>query len=176
MEHILKKNEGIAIVSSEVHFEKAFSNTEKDVMGGQIVYGDYIDESFEIDENNAFTPILHKRNSFSYENEYRLAYWDTSVICKKVKAKNGFFTWDGKKLPDVTGIGVSTFSRSENEIEKLEVKPGFNIKCDINELIERIYVSPLAEDWFLEVVKDVSNKYGLQAPITKSELMSEPLK
>ncbi len=171
-----KRQDGIAILSSEAHFEKSFSNAKQDIMGGEIVYGDYLDKDFKIDENNSFTSVLHKRNSFSYENEYRLVHWDTSVTHKQLKAVNGFFNWDGKIIQDVTGGGFTTVGRLEDEIEKLEVKAGINIECNLNELIEKIYISPLAENWFFEAVKDASNKYGLEAKVLKSELLSEPLR
>jgi len=171
-----QKNEGIAIISSESQFKKSFSEIPQDIMGGLIEYGDYNDEEFEMEDGNGFTPVLHKRNSFSYENEYRLAYWDTSVTHKTLIAKNGFFNWDGKILPDVTGSGRTTVGRSENEIETLDIKPGFSLDCDINELIQEIYVSPLADDWFFEMITDVSKKYGIDAPVRRSELLSSPMK
>lgn len=171
-----KRNAGIAIRSSENRLEKTFSETEHDVRGGMIIYGDYFDDSFVVDDKNAFSPVLHKRISFSYENEYRLVYWDTALVSKKIKSKNGYFIWDDKIIPDTTGSGVVNVSRSIEEIENLAINPGLNIKCDINELIESTFVSPLADDWLVEVVKNVSKEYGLEAPILKSELTSEPLK
>lgn len=172
-----KRNEGIAILSSEAHFEKAFSSEQQDIMGGEIAYGDYHDEDFKIDETNGFTPVLHKRNSFSYENEYRLVNWDTSVTHKKVKAVNGFIEYDGKRVfSDFPDGALVSVGRPEAEIEKLEIKHGLHVKCEIDQLIDAVYISPLAEDWFFEVVKDISAKYDLNVPIIKSELISEPLK
>ncbi len=39
-----------------------------------------------------------------------------------------------------------------------------------------LYVSPLAEDWLVEVIRHASEVYGLKAPIMRSELLSEPLR
>lgn len=171
-----KKSEGIAIRSSEYRFEKAFSETEQSVMGGKIEYGNFFDDTFLVDDNNAFSPVLHKRRSFSYENEYRLVHWDTALVSKKIKSKNGYFIWDDKIVPDRTGSSTINVSLSIEEIENLEIKHGVNIKCDKNELIEAIVIAPLSENWFVEVVKNISKKYGLKAPLIKSELISEPLK
>lgn len=171
-----RKNEAIAIKSSESRFQAAFANAHHDIMGGKIVYGDYFDEDFEMDDSNAFTPVLHKRNSFFYEQEYRLVYWDTSIISKQIRSQNGFFRWNGHVVPDITGSGITNVPRSEEEIENLPVKPGHSINCDINALVEAIYISPSAKDWFLNVVKDVSLKYGLEAPVDRSPLMSKPLR
>jgi len=171
-----RRNEAIAIKSSESRFQAAFANAHQDIMGGKIVYGEYADEDFEMDDSNAFTPVLHKRNSFSYEQEYRLVYWDTSVTSKQIRSQNGFFRWNGHVVPDIKDIGIMNVGRSEEEIESLPVQPGYSISCDINALVEAIYISPLAKDWLLNVVKDVSLKYGLEAPVDKSPLMSKPLR
>ena len=161
-----RRNEAIAILSSESRFQAAFANAYQDIMGGKIAYGEYSDEDFEMDDSNAFTPVLHKRNSFSYEQEYRLVYWDTSVISKQIKSQNGFFRWNGNVVPDIKGSGIMNVGRPEEEIESLPAQPGYSISCDINALVEAIYISPLAKDWLLNVVKDVSFKYGLEANLS----------
>jgi hypothetical protein len=53
---------------------------------------------------------------------------------------------------------------------------GLCINLDLNCLIDRIYVSPDSPDWFYELVKDVSTKYGIKKKVSKSSLDSEPLK
>jgi len=171
-----RRNEAIAILSSESRFRAAFADAHQDIMGGRITYGEYADEDFEIDESNALTPVLHKRNSYSYEQEYRLVYWDTSVVTKQIRAQNGFFRWDGNIIPDTTASGVMNVARSAEEIEDQPVTSGCSVSCDINALIGAIRVSPLAENWLLSVVEDASLKYGVDAPVVKSDLLSEPLR
>lgn len=171
-----RRNEGIAIVSTESNFMAAFENIDHDVMGGIVSYGNYDDKDFEIDESNGLTPIVHKRNSFSYEREYRLAYWDTSVTHKQLHAENGFFIWGDKIIPDIAGSGVITVGRSAGEIEKIEPKPGVHLQCRLDKLVDEIYVSPLAEDWFYEIIKDIVGKYELDVPIIRSSIASEPLR
>lgn len=53
---------------------------------------------------------------------------------------------------------------------------GINVSLDLNNLIEHIYVSPDSPDWFHELVKDVTVKYGIGKEVLKSSLDSEPLK
>jgi len=171
-----KRNEAIAILSSESRFRAALADAGQDVMGGRITYGEYADEDFEMDESNGLTPVLHKRNSYSYEQEYRLVYWDTSVVTKQIRAQNGFFRWDGNIIPDNKAIGVTNVSRSAEEIEDQPVTSGRSVSCDINALIGAIHVSPLAKNWLLSVVEDASLKYGVDAPVVKSDLQSEPLR
>jgi len=146
------------------------------IFGGKIEYGDYGSEAFEMDENNAFTPILHKRLSFSYEAEYRLVYWDTSVVQKELVAQNGVFHWGDKILPDIDGRGKIKVSKEPEEINLVEPRPGHDMACDVNALANKIYVSPLAADWFVEVVKVATESYGLTAPVTRSSLLADPLR
>jgi hypothetical protein len=171
-----RRNEAIAILSSESRFRAAFADAFQDIMGGRITYGEYANEDFKMDESNALSPVLHKRNSYSYEQEYRLVYWNTSVISKQIKAQNGFFRWDGNIVPDTTSRGVVTVGRSLEEIEDQPITSGCSISCDINALIDAIYVSPSAESWLLSVVEDSSHKYGVDAQVVKSDLFSEPLR
>lgn len=170
------KREGIAIRSSEARFEKAFSGIKQSVMGGKIEYGDFFDENFVIDDENAFLPVLHKRKDFSYENEYRLVHWDTTIVSKKVKSKNGYFIFEDATIPDRTAAGIMNVSLSVEELENKKIIDAIEIHCDINELIEDIVISPLANDMFFKVVEDISkDKYGLKAPVIKSKLLSESL-
>jgi hypothetical protein len=47
---------------------------------------------------------------------------------------------------------------------------GLNLPCDLTVLIESVVLSPNAAPWFANIVKDVSSKYGLKAPIVQSKL------
>ncbi|WP_067730854.1 DUF2971 domain-containing protein [Oceanobacillus damuensis] len=47
-------------------------------------------------------------------------------------------------------------------------------KCDINLLIDEIYVSPLAPRWFTDTVRSVSDKYAINKPIIQSSLYNSP--
>nr|WP_088327601.1 DUF2971 domain-containing protein [Bacillus cereus] len=51
---------------------------------------------------------------------------------------------------------------------------GANIKCDLNQVIEEIYISPTAPKWFAETVASVVKKYELNKPITQSSLYQGP--
>jgi hypothetical protein len=171
-----RRNEGIAVVSCESRIEAALSGYAESIYGGRVTYGDYSAEKFVIDEGNAFTPILHKRLSFAYEAEYRLVYWDTSVTHKQIRSHDGVFNWNGKLFPDTDGSRVTTVPREVEEIERLEPCLGHYVACDLNELVGAVYISPLAENWFLDVVQRASELSGLQAQIVRSSLLAEPLR
>ena len=44
---------------------------------------------------------------------------------------------------------------------------GYSIPVDLAKLINEIYVHPDAQDWFFESIKDVVQKYGIKALVTK---------
>lgn len=107
-----RRDEGIAIVSSESRIESALLDYENSVFGGCVTYEDYSKENLALDDSFAFTPILHKRVSFAYEREYRLVYWDTSVTHK-------------------AGSGLAPVERELEEIEAQKPFPGHYVSCDL---------------------------------------------
>ena len=62
-----------------------------------------------------------------------------------------------------------------------DCKPAFRdwnkkIPVDINTLIENIYVSPDADEWFVKLLKDIlRHRYGLYLPVQQSQLNELPL-
>ncbi len=171
-----RRDEGIAIVSSEERLDAALAWSPYNVFGGRVQYEDYSRDDFVMDEGNVFTPVLYKRLSFSYENEYRLVYWDTSVTHKLIEAQGGFYNLKGQLIPNFSSSGKTVVGRELGEIEKMEPRPGHKLYCDINKLIEKICISPLAESWFVDVVIAACKTYGLQTPISRSELLASPLR
>jgi len=45
------------------------------------------------------------------------------------------------------------------------------IKVDLSKMIESIYVSPMSDDWFFELVKHVvAERFQLNIPVVQSEI------
>jgi hypothetical protein len=90
--------------------------------------------------------IIYKRPSFAHEKELR-----------------AFIYQRGDKLKEVQ-------LRNEAHLEKLkkERKPYIRIPINPSCLIEKVYVSPLAKDLFVELVKKIS--VGLEGRVLKSDL------
>lgn len=168
-----RKDEGIAIVSSESNFIDAFSGVHNDIYGGVVEYGDYDCPSFIIDVNNGFNSIMHKRASYDYEREYRLVFWDTEVTHKYIPIKT---VECGSNGEDSLSFGRASMGRSEEEIENIEPKVSFNVKCDLNKLINEIYVSPSAPSWFFDIVNNIVKKYEVNVPVKQSILSKDPLR
>ncbi len=105
----------------------------------------YVDyENTFIDESNIFSAYLSKRKSFEHESEVRALIQD---------------------IP--SSDGAVDLSRDIHEI-------GTYLSVNISALIKEVVIAPYAEDWFIELVQSVSNRYGLEAPIRKSSLSETP--
>ncbi|HFF3186763.1 TPA: DUF2971 domain-containing protein, partial [Bacillus cereus] len=85
-------------------------------------------------------PFFTKRLSFKHEEEVRVVY---SALDEK-----GFWD-DTTKYEDIYGI---------------------NLKVDLNELIESIYISPDAPPWFASVVEVILEKFNIDAKVIHSKL------
>ncbi|WP_198407569.1 hypothetical protein [Pseudomonas syringae] len=48
------------------------------------------------------------------------------------------------------------------------------VKCNLEILIEEVLVSPKAPDWFIHLVNDVNEKFGLKVKVSPSELNEVP--
>jgi hypothetical protein len=51
---------------------------------------------------------------------------------------------------------------------------GAYVKCDLNQLIDEIYIAPTAQKWFKETVESVIGKYGINKPVIQSSLYDSP--
>jgi hypothetical protein len=52
---------------------------------------------------------------------------------------------------------------------------GIYVDCDLDRLVEQIYISPLAPPYFREAVSDLCQRFALAATVVQSDLMSKPL-
>ncbi|MDP4145725.1 MAG: hypothetical protein Q8936_14765 [Bacillota bacterium] len=106
----------------------------------------YIDYEREwMPEGNLFYPFVHKRLSFEHEHEIRALYQ--------------YFPTSGDGL----------------DLSQDLYDYGINIEIDINVVIERIYVSPLAPRWFFELVQAIVQRYGLNKEVIYSDINSNPV-
>lgn len=59
----------------------------------------------------------------------------------------------------------------ENDIIRAGEEEGKTIEIgDLSTFIERIYISPFAEKWFIKLVKDICGKYNIKDCISKSDI------
>lgn len=136
----LKSNEGIAIQTTVGGLIEGFSSTDEKIYIGKVNYIDY--EKDWIPEDNTFHLYTHKRKSFEYEQEVRALY-------------------------------QADLPLSEGKIDYTSEPPfdfGKQIRCNISDLIENIYVSPTSPSWFYDLVVSICIKFDLQVNVIKSKL------
>lgn len=146
----IKSNEGIAIQSTYRKFVNSFHDSDEYFLWvGMVNYIDYNKEI--IPRDNFFQPYIYKRKSFEHERELR------AVIARMKKVMN----------PD--GKIVKTLDLSDIP------QQGVNIPTKILDLIESIYVSPMCEKWFEDLIRSVLEKYDIKKTVIRSSLADDPI-
>ena len=106
----------------------------------------YIDYDTEwLPEGNSFYPFVHKRKSFEHEHELR-------AIIGEVPS-------EGDKI----------------DFNKEVFQIGVYIPVNLDTLIEKIFISPTAPEWFDDLVKSIVNKYNFKKQVIKSDLAHGPV-
>jgi hypothetical protein len=130
----------LAIVSSVDKINQALQAEERHkVYCGRVKYVDYKKDFVSV--GNALTPFLRKRKSFGFEAEVRLLIWDVPIP-KKIPEK-------GKKAK------TDTLPTGKHNIA------GLDAKVKLSALLRKVLVSPKAPDWYVNVIREVTVKYGL---------------
>ncbi len=64
--------------------------------------------------------------------------------------------------------------RSKSPRKKTELESGFYVRCRLATLIEQVHVAPTENPWFEPIVKNVLEKYGINAQVIQSGLKLTP--
>ena len=117
---------------------------EVDIFVGRVHYVDY--NKTLIPEENVLSAYLHKRKSFEHEREVRAVIMEVPLV-----EDNGIV----QPSPDI---------------------PEYGRYCTVNlgTLIQQVVVSPLAPEWFADLVESVASRYGLGAAVGRSTLAENP--
>jgi hypothetical protein len=143
---------GISIQSNFGKLKECFSKCKFSVYIGVVNYIDWNVDT--IPTNNTLYPFLCKRKSFTHECEIRAS------VCFVFKDSDGFY-----------------FVQERDITHKFEpfVEGGIYVLISLDTLIDRIFVSPKSPKWFVDLVKSVSQKYGLDKEVIQSDLYKGPL-
>jgi len=113
---------------------------------GKVNYVDYT--TMPIPETNLLAPFTHKRKSYEFEQEIRAI---------------GFLR------PNIFDEPLSSIAQN------IQKSRGLYIPVNLEKLVETIYVSPKAPEWFYELVVSVVQKYGLGNVVCQSDLSKDPI-
>ena len=147
----LKGNEGIAIQTTYQRLRDSFEKCKSIVWIGMVKYIDYGKD--KMPSSNSNYRFVYKRKSFEYEKELRAVIRKYPISEKELKN------------------GISLEKLAEADI----FPEGLQIPVDLDTLIQRIYVSPYAENWFEKLVASVTDKYDVVKNVKKSSLAEDPI-
>jgi hypothetical protein len=113
---------------------------------GKVTYVDHLTQL--LPTGNGLVPVMNKRPSFAHERECRALIW-------RPEPDDYLFHPDPESLLAAYPTGIE-------------------VKLDLNVLIEKVVVSPLAPKWFTDSVADVSNRYEREWLVEQSSLAAKP--
>jgi hypothetical protein len=163
--------QGIAITSNFDRLIACLAGAPQRVFAGLVKYPDWNREPV----NNTFVLPFSKRASFAHEREIRLVYWDEKVqepinqLCSKLAQH----TFDHLYRRISTEINWDMIAGA---CAAIKYKDGIYIPVDIELLVDEIYISPTSPAWFLDVVIATCEKFNLQKPLIRSDLLSSPIR
>jgi hypothetical protein len=70
---------------------------------------------------------------------------------------------------------IAELGKSTDMKNKTPFDDGIYVNVDLNMLIQNVYVAPTCPPWLTELIKSISNKYGLDKPVIQSELDKKPI-
>lgn len=151
----LSGKDGIAIKTNYKNLLKSINDLRYLVFSGA---QQYIDFKTQMTSRNIYDTLFYKRKSFSHENELRLM-----IIASRL---------DQEYLQHLYYLdGVPEYAW-EQRIEEMEVKSyefsndkGNFVSCDLNKLLEEIYISPNSKPEVVERVKRLVAKYNLSEKV-----------
>ena len=150
-------NAGIAIQSTYKRLSESFKDNKKNVIWiGTVKYIDYNKALSGF--SNMFEAFTCKRLSFQHENEIRAF---TSLLGDQFM--EGLLDQSKK---------VTRLHWPEKISEHDQEAHGKYIPVRLDSLIERVYLSPLSQDWDIDLVKSIAKKYNINKEIVRSELYS----
>ena len=150
-------NAGIAIQSTYKRLSESFGINKKDDVWISTVK--YIDYSKGLSGfSDIFGAFTCKRLSFQHERELRAF---TSLLGRQFM---GSLLDQSKRITPLPMTQEITQADRETT--------GKYIRISLDSLIERIYLSPLSEDWHIDLVKSIARKHGINKKIVRSGLYS----
>jgi hypothetical protein len=145
---------GVDGVALQTTYEKFDASLPSTIGLGMVQYVDYDTWQLPV-APNAFDLVMHKRRAFAHEREVRAVYLSPANITITGNA-------DKVKIFDPRGASVLVAWYVDWEPERV---------------LERIYVSPYAEEWYRDAVLAVIERFApeLAARLSWSPMRAEPI-
>jgi hypothetical protein len=163
------RNSGIALQSTFQRLQDSIKFCKEEIIIGEVQYLNYRNEWSE--ENLGWDIFLTKKRPYEYERELRALniVYDNDLYNKELF---------NDSLLKKYRINLSKHQRNttkkvlalHNEKNLPFYIPGKHIKIDLDTLIESIYISPYVDEYFVEVIQSLIEKYDIS---NKSLVLSE---
>lgn len=127
-----RTNQSVAVRSSIGRLRRCFSKTTRPVVIGKVDYCDYANEGF---------PSLSMKPGRSGVLE----------CLKPFFSKRSSFDHERE-------VRALTYEKNDDG----HIATGVNVEVDVEALVETVYVAPNSPEWFLDTMRSVMDKYGLQ--------------
>ena len=108
-----------------------------------------------------YDSFMYKRLSFEHEREVRAVTADDARM------------WEIWQKSNHTYGPADTVSHPLSMPGDYPV--GLKIPIDASQLVEAVFISPEAEEWFAELVEKVVRRYGHAWPVKHSDLSEDPV-
>lgn len=159
----VKTKEGVAVQSTYRRLRDGFGQCQDDIHIGCVSYLNYLQDSMPSGtDTNTMAPFLYKRQQFSYEKELRVVVQDESKLEYP----------EGVSAVKIEADGTERRFLHPAYADTAQAAPGIEVPCDLECLVQHVYVSPRAPRWFAELVSSVLKRYGLNRSVISSELDS----
>jgi hypothetical protein len=146
-----ENHRGVAVQST---YQRLVDATRAEDHLGLVRYEDF--DTYDPPSNNEAHFVFLKRREYQAEKEVRLV-------------RTAFVVGDENCL----GSKERAVASSDPRVRAFP--RGFSDEVDLDQLIERIYVSPFADAWFAEAVAAYLKRVGLGQLLCESALRSKPL-
>ena len=154
------KDWGIAIQTTVKNLKASLESCPRRIDFCRVNYIDHSQK--QIIYTNLHDRFSVKGISFKHENELRLFVLD-------VIPRDDYVSIDDKKYK----LEINDLSKNHRPLAKNE--NGIYINVNLDHLIEKVYVSPMSDDWFVELVCSIAKNYGINENLVmKSKLYKKP--
>ncbi|MGG4267270.1 DUF2971 domain-containing protein [Peribacillus simplex] len=157
-------NDGVAIKTDFRSLINSITDLRYRVFSGNL---QYIDFHKEMTSKNIYDTLFYKRKSFAHENELRLM-----VIASRIDQN---YLEDKFYREDVPGfLWDEKMEKLEEQSYEFSHEKGNLVSCDLNRLIQGIYVSPKSSQEVVEQVKSMVSKCGFSTDkVIQSDLYED---
>ena len=132
----------------------------------------YVDYATQIlNEDSAVFPAFFKRREFAYEREYRALVELTQQEQGGVIAYMAFRQGGRHIFRGESGWEIGD---SRAAIMRTVVGPGILVDVHVPHLIERLVLAPGTPLSYVDLIKNLGSKYGLDAPVEPTSIDASP--